>query len=877
MTPYVLPPGAPTAPETVGWKLHRQVVLARAGLPVPPLVCVTAAAFRAWFDPVRADVARRLRDLGPACDGLAALAADLRARPVPDDVARAVVEAARAFGPGEPLAVRGSFTGRDGEDSADDPQAGASETLLGVTRPDLLDALVRVWTSVVSAPALAYRRARGADLIGTDVAVGLQRLVLADRAFVLFTRDPRTGAREHVVAAAPGLGEGIVQERVEVDHLHLDPATGRVLRERRATKAAQVVLAGGGTALAPVAPDLAAAPALSPADLARVAALGREVEAALGEGPHDIEGCFEGGRLFVVQARPLQVVAEERAVFDASNVSESFPGRTRALTYAFAREFYRDVFRDALERLGVAPARLAVLEPELERMVGRVHGRVFYRLDAFYALFAAHPLFALYRPHWEAAIGLERPLDPAPVDHGRLATARAVANLGWRAARLDRDMATLGATFEAARAEALAALRPGAGARALCDAARLFARRTLRAWGPTLVNDAVLILAHGALTALLRREGLLADAPALLSDLLCGDDDLESARVVQGAVALGERLQADPTLAAVLARPGLTLDDLARACPAFAAEVQAHLARFGARGPEDLKLEVPALRDRPGELLAVVRRYAREGLRLADLRAREEATRRAAEAQAARRLSPPAQALFWPLLALVRAGSRRRERSRYWRSELYDATRRLYRAVGERLAVEGALERPDDVWDLTLDEVHGAVDGTLTAPLRGLVALRRAEADDAPASARVVALGAVAAGRFERVFELEGGLADEGGDAATLTGLGSSAGVVRGRARVLTRAPEGELPDDAGERILVARETDPGWLYLMLASRGLVVERGSLLSHTAIAGRKFGIPTVVGVRGATSAIQDGELIEVDGGLGTVRRLEARAA
>ncbi|MCO5168133.1 MAG: PEP-utilizing enzyme [Planctomycetes bacterium] len=870
MTSFVLPPTAPTSPATVGWKLHRQVLLARAGLPVPPLVCVTAAAFRAWFEPVRAEVAARLARLDPAdARGLAALRDDLVRRPAPRDVARAVLDAARGFGEDEPLAVRGSFAGEAGEDSADDPHAGASETVLGATRATLLEALVRVWSSVVSSPALAYLRARGGDLLAHDVAVGVQRLVRADRAFVLFTRDPRTGAREHVVAAALGLGEGIVQERVEVDHLHLDPATGRVLRERRATKTARVVLAGSGTALEAVPPALADAPALSAGDLARVAALGREVEARLGEGPQDVEGCFEGDRLFVVQARPLQVVAEERAVFDASNVCESFPGRTRALTYAFARAFYRDAFRDALARLGVAPDRLAALEPDLERMLGRVGARVFYRLDAFYALFAAHPLFGLYRPHWEAAIGLERPLDPDAADHGALATARAVANLAWRAARLEADMTALGATFEAARGEALAALRPGAPARALLDAARRFARRTLPAWGPTLVNDAVLILAHGALGALARREGLLADHPALLSDLLCGDDDLESARVVQGAVALGERAQDDPALAALLDR-GVSLDDLERASPAFAAEVRAHLARYGARGPEDLKLEVPALRDRPAALLAIVRRYAREGLRLADLRAREQATRSAAEALVARRLRAPARALFWPLLEVVRAGSRRRELSRYWRSELYDVSRRLYRALGERLAAEGALERPDDVWDLTTDEVQGAVDGTLTAPARGLVVLRRAESDARPEAMRVVALGAVAAGRFEADVEVAVG---EG----ALTGLGSSAGVVRGRARVLTSAPEGPLPDDDGDRILVARETDPGWLYLMLSSRGLVVERGSLLSHTAIAGRKFGIPTVVGVRGATAAIKDGELIEVDGGLGVVRRLEDRAA
>ncbi len=104
-----------------------------------------------------------------------------------------------------------------------------------------------------------------------------------------------------------------------------------------------------------------------------------------------------------------------------------------------------------------------------------------------------------------------------------------------------------------------------------------------------------------------------------------------------------------------------------------------------------------------------------------------------------------------------------------------------------------------------------------------------------------------------------------------LQGLGSSAGKVQGRARVvLDPLTAGEFDDDT---ILVARETDPGWMFLMLSSRGIVVERGSMLSHTAITGRKFGIPTIVSVSGATARIPDGAWIEIDGASGVVSILE----
>lgn len=105
-----------------------------------------------------------------------------------------------------------------------------------------------------------------------------------------------------------------------------------------------------------------------------------------------------------------------------------------------------------------------------------------------------------------------------------------------------------------------------------------------------------------------------------------------------------------------------------------------------------------------------------------------------------------------------------------------------------------------------------------------------------------------------------------------LTGLGSSMGIAEGTARVIL---DPNLVDDLpADSILVAKETDPGWLFLMLASRGMVVERGSMLSHTAITGRKFGIPTVVGVPRATSRIPDGAQLTINGGSGVVTLMEA---
>jgi pyruvate,water dikinase len=72
--------------------------------------------------------------------------------------------------------------------------------------------------------------------------------------------------------------------------------------------------------------------------------------------------------------------------------------------------------------------------------------------------------------------------------------------------------------------------------------------------------------------------------------------------------------------------------------------------------------------------------------------------------------------------------------------------------------------------------------------------------------------------------------------------------------------------------ILVAERTDPGWIMLFASAAGLLVERGSLLSHSAIVSREMGIPSIVAIPGITRQLQDGDEVEMDGGKGVVKRI-----
>jgi len=99
-----------------------------------------------------------------------------------------------------------------------------------------------------------------------------------------------------------------------------------------------------------------------------------------------------------------------------------------------------------------------------------------------------------------------------------------------------------------------------------------------------------------------------------------------------------------------------------------------------------------------------------------------------------------------------------------------------------------------------------------------------------------------------------------------LAGSPASAGTVTGLARVVLDPVGAHL--EPGE-ILVAPSTDPGWTPLFLTAGGLVMEMGGSNSHGAVVAREYGIPAVVGVPEATSRIETGQLITVDGASGLV--------
>jgi rifampicin phosphotransferase len=199
---------------------------------------------------------------------------------------------------------------------------------------------------------------------------------------------------------------------------------------------------------------------------------------------------------------------------------------------------------------------------------------------------------------------------------------------------------------------------------------------------------------------------------------------------------------------------------------------------------------------------------------------------------------------------------------------VFARVRQLFLELGRRLHTADVLDDPRDVMYLEVDEVLAFVDGRSTcASLRSLSALRRQEfrgyQNGPPPASRFDTRGPIYYGHdFQRLQPR----AAESGDERR--GLGCSPGVVRGAVRIVT---DPRTTDLSRRSILVAASTDPGWIMVFPSALGVIVERGSPLSHAAIVARELGIPAVVSVPGVTEWLRDGDWVEIDGGTGVVRR------
>ncbi len=889
-------------PSRVGGKGYNTGRLARFGFRIPSGCTVTV---KAYWDFLRqnglmdeVDALGSLTAEDASTDEAAARLERLRERisagQLPDGLITAIrrVLAAEEVEPDDPLAVRSSATAEDSEAAS---FAGIHKSFLNVIGDDgLADAIRGCYASLWTPTAVTYRRKMGLSDREVGAALVIQKLVQAIYSGVAFSADPVTGRRDRmVVNASFGLGEAIVAGSVEADeyHLHIDHTGpvklvgGRIGFKHHAVRPHL----DGGTYTEELGYAERSEPVLAKPQLEELCRVVRRIQDTLGDGyqPQDVEWCHDGWNLIITQARPITALPEatfpelagQPTIWSNANLKDAMPGVQSPLGWWFNQLTVEVLLRQIFWRAGYE-------FPEGLNWSRLHHGRVYMNLSALQ--WAAFDAFGWSPAETNRALGGHQPEIKTP-PHAPLWT-----KLGWqRFRRLLRMGRVLRRSEKRAK-------RTFAEVWQWCEEfeAQPFSDRyhgldfLKRLWAVERKRHEFLpeTMVHnvGGLWSTRLAEFLEKRFPgrgrALTSALLAGTEGITSAEQGYRMIEITRAaLSEEPARAWFLSEPFDPTEwrTALRGTRALE-ELQRFLQEFGHRGVYEMEIMNPRWSEDPSFVLETIRGYVRDGLPEKDPVAVAREKREAAEAEVEQALRfSPSRLLYRFLLTKARQAMRLREGAKSALVRLIQPARMAALAIGRWLTANELLEKPEEIFFLTGDEIASLISsqwdgqGILEILAYRYERRRRLEAEHAPD----VVLGERAVVNLRPDAAAEGLQRLSPGDAprpqraepdekGALHGIAVSSGQASGPARLIRHPREGAALR-RGE-VLVAPSTDPAWTPLFLRASAVVMEVGGYLSHGAIVAREYGIPAVVNVAGAMAHFRDGQILRVDGDTGRVQ-------
>jgi rifampicin phosphotransferase len=875
--------------ETAGGKGLNLVRLTRAGFPVPRGFIISTDAYRAFVEANRwlSFIGSAGENLAPDDPGaLEKRSAQIRAAflvgVMPPEVESAIREAYAEFRD-VPVAVRSSATA---EDLPDLSFAGQQDTYLNILgEEEALKAVVNCWSSLWTARAIGYRLRNQIPQDEVALAVVVQEMVPSQVSGVMFTANPLTGLRtETVIDATFGLGEALVAGQVEPDHYVVDMVRNAIVGKTLGAKEVSTQSRPGG-GVETVREDASTRQALSDEQILQLAELGSSIQTEYGF-PQDVEWALADEKLYVLQSRPitsLYPIPEEsldplKAWFSFGAVQGMLQPITplgqdsiRLVLAGAAALFGFRLNHETLDFAPVAGERLWIRLDSLVR--NPIGGRIYRTILPLIEPGAANTVVQLAQdPRLRAGSGVLK-----------LDTLRRL--LGFFLPLLPRFVHTL-RNPEQARDEFEQHLSHFSGLARVSKESDMYGRlaecvvllrdqSTIRAF--ELIMPRFLPIFAPGMASLILLSKLAAQGGSgdhglspLVLEVTRGlprnvttEMDLalwEVAKTIRDDPASLERFTSASSIE-------LAADTLNGTLPsATQTSIAGFMERYGMRGVGEIDLGQPRWREAPGPVIQTLQSY----LKIDDESAPDVLFARGSQrAQVAiEKLANTAyvQPGGWFREKLVRGAARRarlllgaREAPKFYAIRVMGIVREELLAIGEEFAQAGMIEKRDDLVFLHIRELD-ALAHREPGEWKSLIARRRAVYERESRRRQVPRL-LVSDGRA--FYE---GLGSETDTGDVITGSPVSPGVVEGVVHVVFNPHESQL---APGEILVCPGTDPAWTPLFLSAGGLVTEVGGMMTHGSVVAREYGIPAVVGVHQATTRLQTGQRIRLDGTTGKI--------
>ena len=743
------------------------------------------------------------------------------------------------------FAVRSNFSAEDGGDHS---FAGQFLTRLNVKKEKVKEAVQEVFASYAGSLEYKEKANRGKEeycptkrekgeqekeeqqekaeqkkLESSIETVLIQEMLFPEKSGVLFTKNPKGILSEMVVVLGHGLGDKVVEDQENVLTYHYFP--GECLYQE-----------GHGQSCLSEQAQESPGLGLEEEELKTLFTLGERIE-QLFQKPMDIEFAIEKGKVYILQAREITTLDMHLPVriLDNSNISESFPGTCLPLSESFAGEMYSGIFTSLGRRfLG---KKVSSYEELFQRMVGGFSGRMYYEISSWYDILRLLPFSRKIIPVWQGMLG---------VSNEEISFSKKTPSffLKCRIALLfcyyffvsQRKMQELDRFLQERYAEYGKRVDAEEDAQALYQIFWEMKEDLLREWDITLMNDMV----------------------SFISTHLYGKKTAFSLETMKPVRALS-------ALKTVARKYGLDSKEYRR-------EKQSYISAYGDRIVGELKLETRTYRTNE-ELLD---RWILDSLEA------DSAEKDCEETSCSEKLSDQKQRKSF-LYRLAESSCNNREISRLHRTRCFGLMRRIVDKIGEKPI-------GFDLYYLSLNELKELLFSgkDFSLKIAREKELRKAY-ERLPVLSRVKLLGKVdrdpLAGEI-RVLSYESfkgksekssvpfseeprNFESKGKTESTprvFFGRGVSKGIFRGEVLKIKSLQDLRATEAKG-KILLSYSTDPGWFpYLNMAS-GLITERGSLLSHSAILARELEKPAVVNIPNIMEELQSGDIVEIDGDLG----------
>ena len=705
----------------------------------------------------------------------------------------------------------------------------------------------------------------------------IQEMLFPEKSGVLFTKNPKGILSEMVVVLGEGLGDKVVEDQENVLTYHYFPGECLYLEGQGAGFSPEKEEEKSKSLASEGRRQKSQSLGLEEEELKRLFTLGERIE-QLFQKPMDIEFAIEQGKIYILQAREITTLDMHLPIriLDNSNISESFPGICLPLSVSFAKEMYSGIFTSLGRRfLG---KKVSSYQELFQQMVGEFSGRMYYEISSWYDILRLLPFSKKIIPIWQGMLGVSN-------EEINFSRKKPSFFLKCRIAVLfcyyffvsQRKMKELDRFFQERYALYSKRVDEEEEAQALYRIFREMKEDLLREWDITLLNDMV----------------------SFISTHLYGKKTVFSLETMKPVRALS-------ALKTVAGKYGLDSEEYRR-------EKKSYISAYGDRIVGELKLETRTYRTNE-ELLDrwILDSLETENAEKSELPAAEQSMQKAygekdsfetdsiesdsaekdGEETSRSEKSSEAKPRKSFLYLLAESSCNNREISRLHRTRCFGLMRSIVDKIGEKTI-------GFDVYYLSLEELKEMLFSgkDFSLKIAREKELRKAY-ERLPVLSRVKLLGKVdrdpLAGEiavlnyesFKEKGNIKGQIGKPGKDGKiskagqrektgkedgestprVFFGRGVSKGIFRGEVLKIKSLQELSVAEAKG-KILLSYSTDPGWFPYLNMAEGLITERGSLLSHSAILARELEKPAVVNIPNIMEELQSGDLVEIDGDLG----------